>query len=130
MQRTIAKRLTASKQAAPHFRLTVEANMDRIFSLRSDMADGMENGRISINDLLIKAAAAALIKVPAVNIRFDGKTIRRYAAAHVAVAVALEEGLLTPVIRDADKKSIMEISLEMRELSRRASSGILEAGRV
>ena len=126
MQRTIAKRLTASKQAAPHFRLTVEANMDRIFSLRSDMADGMENGRISINDLLIKAAAAALIKVPAVNIRFDGKTIRRYAAAHVAVAVALEEGLLTPVIRDADKKSIMEISLEMRELSRRASSGSLK----
>lgn len=126
MRRTIAKRLAESKQAAPHFRLTVEANMGRMLSLRADLAHSMENVSVSINDLLIKAAAAALIKAPAVNIQFDGEMIRRYANAHVAVAVAVEEGLLTPIIRDANRKSIMEISLEMRELSRRARSGTLQ----
>ena len=126
MRQAIAKRLTESKQSAPHFRLTVEANVERMLSLRSDLAHSMEEGKVSINDVLVKAAAAALINVPAVNIQFDGKTIRRYAAAHVAVAVALEEGLLTPIIRNADQKSIMEISLEMKELTRRARSGALQ----
>jgi len=126
MRQTIAKRLTESKQSAPHFRLVAEANMDRMIDLRADLGRGMENGKISINDLLVKAAAAALMQVPAVNIQFDGSTVRRYAAAHVAVAVALEDGLLTPVIRNADQKSVMEISSEMRELSRRAKSGSLQ----
>lgn len=125
MRQAIAKRLTESKQSAPHFRLTVEANVERMLSLRSDLARSMEDGKISINDLLIKASAAALIKSPAVNIQFDGKTIRRYARAHVAVAVALEEGLLTPIIRNADQKSIMEISVEMKKLTQRARSGTL-----
>ncbi len=126
MRRTIAKRLTESKQAAPHFRLVAEANVDRMLDLRSDLDRSMEDGKISINDLLVKAAAAALMQVPAVNIQFDGTTIRRYAAAHVAVAVALEEGLLTPVIRNANRKSIMEISSEIKELSRRAKLGSLQ----
>jgi len=100
--------------------------MDRMIDLRADLVRNMKNGKISINDLLVKAAAAALMQVPAVNIQFDGSTVRRYAAAHVAVAVALEDGLLTPVIRNADQKSVMEISSEMRELSRRAKSGSLQ----
>jgi len=126
MQRTIARRLAESKQAAPHFRLTVEANMDRMLSLRADLAHSMENGKVSINDLLVKAVASALMKAPAVNIQFDGETIRRYAAAHVAVAVALENGLLTPVIQNANQKSVMEISREMKELTERARSGALK----
>ncbi|MCY4157915.1 MAG: dihydrolipoamide acetyltransferase family protein [Gammaproteobacteria bacterium] len=126
MRQTIAKRLTASKQAAPHFRLVAEANVDRMLDLRSDLDRGMEDGKISINDLLVKAAAAALMQVPAVNIQFDGSAMRRYAAAHVAVAVALEEGLLTPVIRNANHKSVMEISSEIKELSRRAKLGSLQ----
>lgn len=125
MRRTIAKRLTESKHNAPHFRLTLEANIDQALKLRSDLNHNMATGKISINDLLVKAVAETLIKVPAVNIQFDGNVIRRFNDADVAVAVALDEGLLTPIIRAADKKSIMEISREIAELSERAKSGSL-----
>lgn len=125
MRRTIAKRLTESKQNAPHFRLALEANIDQALKLRADLNHNMGAGKVSINDLLVKAVAETLIKVPAVNIQFDGNVIRRFNDADVAVAVALDEGLLTPIIRSADKKSIMEISREIAELSERAKSGSL-----
>ena len=81
--------------------------------------------RISVNDLLIRAVALALIEVPEINIQFDGDTIRRFTDADVAVAVALDDGLLTPIVRAADKKSIIEISSEMTVLEERAKTGSL-----
>ncbi len=125
MRRAIARRLTESKQTAPHFRLLVDVNIDAALKLRADLNRDRESGKISITDLLVKAVAVALIKTPAVNSQLDGKVIRRYHDAHVAVAVALDDGLLTPVVRTADKKSIVDISREITELSERARSGSL-----
>ena len=127
MRRTIAKRLTPSKQNAPHFRLTIDANIDQLLKLRADLNHNTGMGKISINDVLVKAVAETLIKVSAVNIQFDGNVIRRFNDADVAVAVALDDGLLTPIVRAADKKSIMEISREIAALSERAKSGALTA---
>ena len=125
MRRTIAARLGASKRNAPHFRLTVEANIDPLLKLRSDMNQDTREVRISVNDLLIRAVAVALTRVPELNIQFDGDTIRRFSDADVAVAVALDDGLVTPVVRAADKKSIIEISAEMAVLQERAKTGSL-----
>ena len=120
MRRAIARRLLESKQTAPHFRLVVEVNIDPLLTLRSDLNRDETHGKISINDLLVKAVAATLARTPAVNIQFDGKVIRRFHDAHVAVAVALDEGLLTPIVRAANKKSVMEISRTITALSERA----------
>ena len=120
MRRAIAARLTESKQTAPHFRLVVEVNIDPLLTLRSDLNRDEARGKISINDLLVKAVATTLVKAPAMNVQFDGKVIRRFHDAHVAVAVALDEGLLTPIVRAANKKSVMEISRTITALSERA----------
>ena len=125
MRRTIAARLSASKRNAPHFRLTVEANIDQLLKLRTDMNLDAGELRVSVNDLLIKAVARTLIEVPEVNIQFDGGVIRRFGDADVAVAVALDEGLVTPIVRAADKKNVLDISREMDELVGRAKSGSL-----
>ncbi len=125
MRRIIARRLTESKQNAPHFRLTIEANIEQMLNLRTDLNQEIENGKISVNDLLIKAVAKTLVKVPDVNIQFDGDVIRRFADADISVAVALEVGLVTPIVLAADKKKITDISREMTELVRRAKSGSL-----
>ncbi|MDE0156102.1 MAG: dihydrolipoamide acetyltransferase family protein [Gammaproteobacteria bacterium] len=125
MRRTIAARLGASKRNAPHFRLTVEANIDQLLKLRTGMNQDTGEMRISVNDLLIRAVALALIRVPEINIQFDGDTIRRFNDADVAVAVTLDDGLMTPIIRAADKKSIIEISSEMTVLEERAKTGSL-----
>lgn len=125
MRRAIGSRLGASKRDAPHFRLTVEANIDPLLQLRAGMNQDSSDVRISVNDLLIKAAALALTRVPEVNIQFDGNTIRRFNDADVAVAVALDNGLVTPIIRAADKKSVIEISSEMSMLEERAKAGSL-----
>jgi len=125
MRRIIAGRLSESKQNAPHFRLTIEANIDQMLKLRADLNQEMESGKISLNDLLIKAVAETLIKQPDVNIQFDGNVIRRFADADVAVAVALDEGLVTPIVRAANRKTIFEISEEIGELVTRAKTGSL-----
>ena len=125
MRRAIGSRLGASKRDAPHFRLTVEANIDPLLQLRAGMNQDSSEVRISVNDLLIKAVALALVRVPDVNIQFDGDTIRRFDDADVAVAVALDNGLVTPIVRAADKKSVIEISSEMGMLEERAKAGSL-----
>lgn len=125
MRRIIARRLTESKQNAPHFRLVIEANIEQMLNLRTDLNQEIENGKISVNDLLIKAVAKTLVKVPDVNIQFDGDVIRRFADVDISVVVALKEGLVTPIVRAADKKKITDISREMTELVRRAKSGSL-----
>jgi pyruvate dehydrogenase E2 component (dihydrolipoamide acetyltransferase) len=125
MRRTIANRLQQSKQTAPHFRVQVEARIDPLLELRSTLNASLPEARISVNDCIVKACACALLRVPAVNVQFDGETVRRFRDADIAVAVALDEGLITPIVRRANHKGLVEISNEMRDLATRAKLGRL-----
>lgn len=122
MRKTIAKRLVQSIGPIPTFYLTVEIDMQEAMAFRKKINDrfSKEGIKVSPNDLIIKAVANALRKHPWVNSAWLGDTIRHHNAAHIGVAVAVEEGLITPVIRNADKKGITEIATEVRELAGRA----------
>ena len=122
IRRTIARRLVTSLGPVPHFFLTSEIEMDRAAEMRSGINSLDPELKISINDIVIKVAAAALIQHPAVNASFQEKAIRYYERADIGVAVAIEEGLITPVIRSADGKSLSEIAQEVRALAERARS--------
>lgn len=128
MRRTIARRLQSSKQTAPHFRVKISASVDAAMQLRQTINSQRSDLKVSLNDILIKASASALIAVPEVNIQFDGETVRRYRDADIAVAVALDDGLITPIIRQANNKGLAAISSEMRDLATRARIGRLKAG--
>jgi pyruvate dehydrogenase E2 component (dihydrolipoamide acetyltransferase) len=120
IRKVIAKRLVTSLGPIPHFFLTTEIEMDRAAEMRKGINALDPDLKISINDIVIKVAAAALIQHPAVNASFQEKFIRYYEHADVGVAVAIEDGLITPVIRSADQKSLSEIASEVRELAERA----------
>jgi pyruvate dehydrogenase E2 component (dihydrolipoamide acetyltransferase) len=120
MRRTIAQRLVTSLGPVPHFFLTSEIDMDRAADMRSAINDLYPDLKLSINDIIIKVAAAALIQHPKVNASFQDKTIRYYEHADIGVAVATENGLITPVVRAADAKSLPAIAGEVRELAERA----------
>jgi pyruvate dehydrogenase E2 component (dihydrolipoamide acetyltransferase) len=127
MRRTIAARLTESKQTVPHFYLSVTCTIDKLKTAREQLnaaaprgADGQPLWKLSLNDFIIKAMALALQKVPAANVTWAGDTILRHKASDVGVAVAVEGGLFTPVIRDAEKKTLRAISTEMKDLAARA----------
>ena len=122
IRKTIAKRLVTSLGPVPHFFLTTEIEMDRAAEMRRGINALDPDLKISINDIIIKVAAAALIQHPEVNASFQEKFIRYYEHADVGVAVAIEEGLITPVVRSADQKSLSEIAAEVRELAERARS--------
>src|SRR5687768_4177784 len=120
MRRTIAKRLVTSLGPVPHFFLTTEIEMDRAAEMRRNINELDPDLKLSINDIIIKVAAAALIAHPQVNASFQEKTVRYYERADVGVAVAIEDGLITPVVRAADQKSLSEIAREVRDLAERA----------
>ena len=127
MRRTIAARLTESKQTVPHFYLSVTCTIDRLKAAREQLnasapkgADGKPAWKLSINDFIIKALAMALQKVPAANVTWAGDAILRHRASDVGVAVAVEGGLFTPVIRSAEQKTLAAISTEMKELAAKA----------
>ncbi len=120
MRSTIARRLTSSIGPVPHFFLTTEIEMDRAAELRRTLNALDAELKISINDLIIKVAAVALTQHPMVNASFQEKSVRFYESADIGVAVAIEEGLITPVVRSADRKSVGQISREVRELAERA----------
>ena len=122
IRRTIARRLVTSLGPVPHFFLTSEIEMDRAAEMRRGINSLDPELKISINDIVIKVAAAALIQHPAVNASFQEKAIRYYERADIGVAVAIEEGLITPVIRSADGKSLSEIAQEVRALAEKARS--------
>ena len=130
MRRVIAARLSASKQNAPHFRLTMDINAEQLLMLRSELNYAAAEVKVSINDLLVKAIAHALMQLPEVNIQFDGELVRRFPGADVAVAVALDDGLVTPVVRAAEKKSITDISETLAALIARARRGALTPGEI
>jgi pyruvate dehydrogenase E2 component (dihydrolipoamide acetyltransferase) len=128
MRKTIARRMQESKQQAPHFYLTVDCKIDALLDLRKQLnarAQGDEF-KLSVNDLIIKAAALALVRVPIANVAYvDGK-LRSYRNADIAVAVATDKGLITPVIRRAEQKGLMTISNEMKALAAKARDGKLQ----
>ncbi|MDX2143962.1 MAG: pyruvate dehydrogenase complex dihydrolipoamide acetyltransferase [Rhodospirillaceae bacterium] len=121
MRKIIAKRLLEAKQSIPHFYLTVECNIDELLRLRAQL-NGRANAdyKLSVNDFVIKAVAIALRKVPAANATWTDEAIRRYDNVDISVAVATPDGLITPIIRHADKKGLAVISNEMKDLAQRA----------
>jgi pyruvate dehydrogenase E2 component (dihydrolipoamide acetyltransferase) len=120
MRATIAKRMPLSKAPVPHFYVTSEIAMDRAWALREELNALDGQPKISVNDFVIRACARALLDHPGVNASFQGDAIRVYHRAHIGVAVALEDGLITPVLRDAHAKSLAQIAVEARDLAERA----------
>jgi pyruvate dehydrogenase E2 component (dihydrolipoamide acetyltransferase) len=118
----IAKRLLESKTQIPHFYLDVEVDAGPLLDLRAQLNSALEKDgvKLSVNDFILKASAEALRRVPAVNCSWEGTAIRHHPAAHVSFAVAIDDGLITPVIRDAHMKSIFAISTEAKALGKRA----------
>ncbi len=128
MRKAIASRLQAAKRNAPHFRLVVDLNVEAMQKLRKQINETVPQVKLSINDMLIKAAAAALIKVPEVNVQFDEATqsILQFSQADISVAVAIPNGLITPIVKAANQKSLAQISDDMRDLATRAKTGKLQ----
>jgi pyruvate dehydrogenase E2 component (dihydrolipoamide acetyltransferase) len=122
IRKVIARRLVTSLGPVPHFFLTTEIEMDRAVEMRRSINELDPDLKISINDIIVKVAAAALIQHPQVNASFQEKVIRYYERADIGVAVAIEDGLITPVVRSADQKSLSEIAREVRDLAERARS--------
>ncbi|MGV3768636.1 MAG: pyruvate dehydrogenase complex dihydrolipoamide acetyltransferase [Sphingobium phenoxybenzoativorans] len=127
MRRTIAKRLTESKQTVPHFYLTARCNLDSLLTLRADLNGSLaaRGIKLSVNDFLIKALALALHRVPDANVQFGGDDLHRFSRADISMAVAIEGGLITPVIKDAGSLSLSAIALESKALAAKAREGKL-----
>jgi len=128
VRKTIARRLTESKQQIPHIYLTVDIQLDALLKLRGELNAGLasRNIKLSVNDLLIKALAAALIEVPECNVAFAGDQLLKYSRADISVAVSIPAGLITPIIVDAASKGVSAISTEMKDLAARARDGKLQ----
>jgi pyruvate dehydrogenase E2 component (dihydrolipoamide acetyltransferase) len=119
MRKTIARRLAESKFSAPHFYVTVEIDMGAAVALREQLLKG-ENVKVSFNDLVLKACAKALTRFPMVNASWGGDKITTHGEVHLGVAVSIPDGLITPVVRNADRKSVLDISREVKDLAGRA----------
>lgn len=129
MRKTIARRLTESKTTVPHFYLTIDVEVSELLRLRErineDLAHGQGSGdaaplKVSVNDLLIRACATALRRVPECNAQWAGDAMLIHHRVDISVAVAVPDGLVTPVVRDADRRTVVEIAREVRELAARA----------
>lgn len=124
MRKTIAKRLTASKQQVPHYYLSVDCNIDALLAMRKDLnarsPEGEKAYKISVNDFVVRASALALMRVPAANASWTDRAILRHHHADVSVAVALDGGLITPIVRKAESKGLATIAREMKDMAERA----------
>jgi len=128
VRKVIARRLTEAKQTIPHIYLTVDVRLDALLKLRGELNKVLEPDgvKLSINDLLIKALAKALVRVPKCNVSFAGDELRKYSRADISVAVAAPSGLITPIIVDAATKGVAQISTEMKALADKAREGKLQ----
>ncbi len=120
MRATIARRLTDAKRDVPHYYLSIDCKLDTLLGARKRLNERLEDVRISVNDFIIRAAALALMKVPDANAAFAGDRLLKFNSADIAMAVAIEGGLITPIIRNAQSKSLSEIAVEAKELAGRA----------
>jgi pyruvate dehydrogenase E2 component (dihydrolipoamide acetyltransferase) len=128
MRKTIARRLTESKQQVPHIYLTVDVRLDALLKLRGELNSALEpqGVKLSVNDLMIKALAKALLQVPKCNVQFAGDELLTFSRADISVAVSVPTGLITPIVKDAGSKSVSAISTEMKDLAGRAKDGKLK----
>jgi pyruvate dehydrogenase E2 component (dihydrolipoamide acetyltransferase) len=126
IRRVIAKRLLESKQNIPHFYLSIECNIDKLLQVRAEMNVDNENFKLSINDFVIKAVAMALRIIPEANASWTDDAIIQYSNVDISVAVAIEGGLITPIIQNADQKSMSIISNQMKSLAKRARENALK----
>jgi pyruvate dehydrogenase E2 component (dihydrolipoamide acetyltransferase) len=126
MRRTIARRMVESKQNVPHFNLTVDCEIDNLLKLRADLNAKAEKVKISVNDFVIKASALTLSNMPAANASYSDEGTLRWNEVNIAVAVAIPDGLITPIIRNADQKGLATIATEMKDLAARAREGKLK----
>ena len=120
MRKVIAQRLQEAKREVPHFYLTVDCAVDALLETRAQLNERSDAYNLSVNDFVIRAAALALRKVPAANASWVDGALRQYQSADISVAVAIEDGLVTPIVRNADGKGLAEISAEVKELAGRA----------
>ncbi|MBL3586060.1 2-oxo acid dehydrogenase subunit E2 [Rhodovulum sulfidophilum] len=126
MRRTIARRLSEAKQTIPHFYLEAEADLEALMALRAQVNEGREGpARISVNDFIVRAAARALARLPEANVIWRGDEIWQLSDIDIAVAVATDGGLMTPILRGADRMSLGTLSAEMKDLAARARAGTL-----
>jgi pyruvate dehydrogenase E2 component (dihydrolipoamide acetyltransferase) len=125
-RKTIARRLSESKQTVPHFYLTVDCLLDDLLAMREKLNAKAEGVKISVNDMIIRAVALALKKVPAANAMWTDAAIRQFTRVDVSVAVATPNGLITPVIKDAAAKGLATIATEIKDLAGRAREGKLK----
>ena len=128
MRKTIARRLTEAKQTIPHYRVSIDINIDKLLKLRGELNASLETRgiKLSVNDLLIKAQAVALMQAPDSNVSYTEDNLIRYSRADIAVAVSIPGGLITPIITSADTKSLSTIATEMKDLAERAKAGKLK----
>lgn len=128
VRKVIARRLTEAKQTVPHIYLTVDIRLDALLKVRTELNRALEaqGVKLSVNDLLIKALAKALVAVPSCNVSFAGDELRSYKRADISVAVAAPSGLITPIIVDAGNKSVSAVANEMKELAAKAREGKLQ----
>jgi pyruvate dehydrogenase E2 component (dihydrolipoamide acetyltransferase) len=126
MRRVIARRLTEAKQTVPHFYLTIDCEIDALLKIRGELNKKSDAYRISVNDFVIRAAALALRQVPAANASWSDEAILRWDTVDIAVAVALDDGLITPIVKQADRKGLAAIASETRDLAARARAGKLK----
>ncbi|UYY76983.1 pyruvate dehydrogenase complex dihydrolipoamide acetyltransferase [Sphingomonas sp. R1] len=128
IRKTIARRLTESKQTVPHIYLTVDIRLDALLKLRGELNKALEarGVKLSVNDLLIKALGVALARTPKCNVTYTGEKLIKYSRADVSVAVSTPTGLITPIVKDAANKSVSAIATEMKDLAARAREGKLQ----
>jgi pyruvate dehydrogenase E2 component (dihydrolipoamide acetyltransferase) len=126
MRRVIARRLTESKQTVPHFYLTIDCEIDELLKIRAELNAKSDAYRISVNDFVIRAAALALRQVPAANASWSDEAILLWDTVDIAVAVALDDGLITPIVKAAERKGLAAIANETKDLVARARAGKLK----
>ncbi|MFQ6172161.1 dihydrolipoamide acetyltransferase family protein [Oryzobacter sp. R7] len=124
-RRAVAAALTASKQTVPHFYLKASCRVDELLRLR-EVVNAGGGPKVTINDFVVKAAAAAMLRVPEMNVVWTGDAVRRFESADVAVAMATERGLMTPVVRSVGSRSLTDVSAAIKDLAARASAGSLK----
>ncbi|MFL6217618.1 MAG: dihydrolipoamide acetyltransferase family protein [Actinomycetes bacterium] len=134
MRRTVARRLVESMRSTPHFHLTIAVDAEALLDLRAELnpelAGRGDDLKVSVNDLIVKACAGLLRTNPDLNVSFGGDKLLVHRRVHVGIAVAVEGGLVVPVIRDADRKTLTQVAREAKELAEKARAGKLGAGEV
>ena len=127
MRKTIAERLVKSKNEAPHFYLSLDCNIDELLKVRKTLnSKSNDEYKISVNDMIIKASSATLLKVPKANASWENENTKYFSNTDISVAVAIEGGLITPIVKNVQSKGLLEISNDMKNLANKAKDGKLQ----